>query len=247
VDYFITECRAVFAAQGGLLFSLFLGGLLGSISHCTGMCGPIVMAQASSTDAASSVSSDMTLQRALKGALLPYHFGRATTYMLLGILGAGMSQYLVGTPVQVAAASVMLLVAGLLFIGKAMPSLVPVGAGAIFAPVSKPYGRFVSALAAPFARTKGGGNLYFFGVMLGFLPCGLVMAAVMAVASTGDPLVAAFGMFAFALGTMPSLVFIGTSTSFLRRRYPTEVDRLAKTVMAVNGLLLCALALRLAL
>ena len=243
MDYFLTECRAIFDAQGSLIFSLFLGGLLGSISHCTGMCGPIVMAQ---TNTGSSETAP-GLTRVMDRALVPYHLGRTLTYMLLGIMGAGMSQYLIGTSIQQVAASVMLMIAGVLFVMKAVPSLVPSSASAPVSAALRPYSRFISTLAAPFSRSSSHGNLFFFGVMLGFLPCGLVMAAVMAVASTGNPLAAAFGMIAFSLGTMPSLMLVGAGTRYMRRHYPEEVDKVANTVMALNGLILCGVALRLAL
>lgn len=256
MDLFIQNCQAIIGIHGGLLMSLFLGGLLGSISHCTGMCGPIVMAQSAHQSASQSAGRNggqrqgkpgMTLQAAVRGALLPYHMGRLVTYGLLGIVGASMSQYLIGTPVQKTVASGMLFLAGLLFLYKSVPALAFGQGGGAMRKVSGPYGQAVASLAAPFARKTTGGNLFFFGAMLGFLPCGLVLAAVMATASTGEPLTAAFGMAAFGLGTMPSLMFIGASTEFLHRRWPVRVHQVAKSVMAVNGMILCALALRLAI
>lgn len=243
MDYFLTACRAVLEAEGSLLLSLFLGGILGSISHCTGMCGPIVMAQSNAYDS----THGPALARATGRALVPYHLGRATTYTILGVVGASMSQYLIGTPSQQTAAAVMLMLAGILFVLKAIPSLMPKGANGKLGALLRPYSQAVSSVAAPFARPAKGGNLYFFGVMLGFLPCGLVMAAVMAAASTGDPLAAGFGMLAFSFGTMPSLMLLGAGTRYLKRRYPREVDKVANTVMAANGLVLCAVAARLAL
>jgi len=275
VDLFIQNCQVIIGAEGGLFMSLFLGGLLGSISHCTGMCGPIIMAQSAAQGAIQSpvqntaqsaafsvahsvdrmggrpqdafpVRQTMTLQAAARGMLLPYHMGRLFTYSLLGTAAASLSQYLIGTPVQKAVASGMLFLAGVLFIHKSVPVLAPARGSAVSRKLSRPYGKLVAFLAGPFARRSTSGNLFFFGAMLGFLPCGLVFAAVMAAASTGDPLTAAFGMAAFGLGTVPSLLVIGASTEFLQRRWPERVNQVAKSVMAVNGLILCAVAVRLA-
>lgn len=246
MDYFLTECRAIFEASGGLILSMFIGGLVGSVTHCTGMCGPIVMAQTSGRDIAhTSKRPGGYLRRITGAALLPYHFGRATTYISLGIIGASASQYLVGTTVHTAVASTLLMLAGALFFLKSAPGLLPANASAKLALAGGPYQNLVGSFAAPFSNMDGKGSLYFFGVMLGFLPCGLVMAAVMATASTGDPKAAAFGMAAFSLGTVPSLVFVSAGTGYLKRRFPKEVDKCAKAVMAANGLLLCFLAMSL--
>jgi uncharacterized protein len=41
----VADCQAVAVEHGDLLASLFLAGLLGSGTHCVGMCGPFVLAQ----------------------------------------------------------------------------------------------------------------------------------------------------------------------------------------------------------
>ncbi|MBV1901879.1 MAG: sulfite exporter TauE/SafE family protein [Kordiimonadaceae bacterium] len=245
VEYFIQQCQVAIETERGLFFSLFIGGLLGSISHCTGMCGPFVLAQCGKTDRIGDARS-MSLQAALRGALIPYHFGRMTTYIILGVMGANMSEYLVGTAAQTAVASSLLMIAGLLFVAKAFPEVLSFSAGPLLQPANRAYGQLVSTIASPFGASNSTSGLYFFGAMLGFLPCGLVMAAVMAVAATGDPLAAALGMAAFSLGTMPSLIFVGFGANTLRRKWPAQVNRFAKTLMAINGIILCAIALRLA-
>ena len=265
MDLFIQHCQAVIETQGGLLLSLFLGGLLGSISHCTGMCGPIVMAQASARQARGTCRENagpevrapapsdgsQSVMIAARGALMPYHFGRMASYMMLGVAGASMSQYLIGTPAQKAVAATMLLIAGTLFLAKSVPALQlfsfnkKIQQKAQF--FTKPYGRLVGTVAAPFSNGRSWASLFLFGAMLGFLPCGLVMAAVMASASAGDPLTAAFGMAAFSVGTVPSLVAVGMGTGYLRRKWPREVGKVANTVMALNGMILCMVAVRLAL
>jgi sulfite exporter TauE/SafE len=246
VDLFIQQCQQIIGAQGGLFLSLFLGGLLGSISHCTGMCGPLVIAQTTAKNEQESALPQGKTTR-LGSALLPYHFGRMTTYILLGIFAASLSQHLIGTPAQQTVAALLLMTAGLLFMAKALPAVLVFATGSALRPLMRSYGKLVSTIAAPFGASSSNSGLYFFGVMLGFLPCGLVLAAVMAAASSGNPLAASLGMAAFCLGTMPSLISLGLGAAALRRRWPTEVDKFAKIIMALNGLLLCAVSLRLAL
>lgn len=245
MEYFIQQCQVAIETERGLFFSLFLGGLLGSISHCTGMCGPFVLAQCGKIDRENN-SNGLSLRAAMRGVLIPYHFGRMTTYIILGVMGANMSEYLVGTEAQTAMASALLMIAGLLFVAKALPKLVSFSTGPLLQPATRVYGQLVGNLASPFGTSNSATGLYFFGAMLGFLPCGLVMAAIMAVAASGDPLTAALGMTAFSIGTMPSLMFVGFGARKLRRKWPVKIDRFSKILMAINGFILCAVALRLA-
>lgn len=242
---FLQQCQAVLDTQGGLLLSLLIGGLLGSLSHCTGMCGPIVMAQVSRHQGESTTVSSLPAD-ILRGLSLPYHLGRTFTYVLLGVLAAGMTQYLVGTPAQRSVAAVMLLVAGALFVMKALPGLLP-ELGQSFGRWLRPFSNLVANFAAPFSGRANVVARFFYGVMLGFLPCGLVVAAVMAAASPGDPLTAAMGMAAFAVGTMPSLMLVGLGSGYAQKKWPVQTRKISNSVMALNGLILCVVAVRLAL
>ncbi|WP_081786513.1 urease accessory protein UreH domain-containing protein [Kordiimonas gwangyangensis] len=48
MEFLLSHCQAVIGDHGGLLLTLFLGGLMGSATHCVGMCGPFVVAQTAS-------------------------------------------------------------------------------------------------------------------------------------------------------------------------------------------------------
>ena len=239
MDYLLWHCQVAIENNGSILLSLFLAGLIGSPSHCIGMCGPFVMAQVGST----SSGHNPTLFERVKGAaLLPYHFGRISTYTLLGILGASLSQLLVGSPVQRGVAVALLTVAGLLFIVSALPELKSYLGLKGGSRVGVQVGKMVGAAARPFFAKPTAGHRYLLGTLLGFLPCGLVIAAVMAVSSTGEPVTAALGMAAFGLGTIPALFLIGTGTQFALKRWPEKVQGIAAGVMAINGVSLMMLA-----
>lgn len=239
MEYFLQQCQVAFSANGSIIFSLFLGGLLGSATHCVGMCGPFVVAQVGGRQA--SVKEGM-LKRLQASALLPYHLGRVTTYVLFGIIGASLSQFLVGTPMQRGVAFVLLSVAGLLFLVNAVPSLkrlVKANTGFV---VGQKFGHIIGRLARPFFTNPDPLQRYVLGVLLGFLPCGLVVAAVMAVSASGHAATAAFGMVAFGIGTIPSLFLVGTGTQFALNRWPAQVRSVAAFVMAVNGVSLMVMA-----
>lgn len=235
MDYLIVQCQTVIEGNGGILMSLFLAGLVGSIHHCTGMCGPFVIAQV--RDPASTGFS-----RLRGSALLPYHMGRITTYMALGIIAASLSHLIVGTPIQRGIAVGLLTVAGLLFLTSALPKLRTLVLPQSFIGVGGSIGKYIGMAARPFSNNRGALQQYFLGIMLGFLPCTLVMAAVMAVAATGQPIAAALGMMFFGIATIPALFMVGSGAHAALKRWPQNMQKITAGMMAVNGVGLIVLA-----
>src|SRR5512134_3638518 len=81
----LAHCKSIAIDHGPLLLSMFLAGLIGSASHCAPMCGPFVLAQTGESMARLQVGSG-ELRRLAGAALVPYHTGRAITYILLAVL-----------------------------------------------------------------------------------------------------------------------------------------------------------------
>jgi sulfite exporter TauE/SafE len=80
-------------------------------------------------------------------------------------------------------------------------------------------------------------NAFLFGMIWGWLPCGLVYAALILATTTADILRSALTMLAFGLGTLPAVMGIGIMTQSL-----TKLARQARFKQAV-GLLMILLAL----
>ncbi len=235
MDYLIVQCQAAIQGNGGILMSLFLAGLVGSVHHCTGMCGPFVIAQIREP-------ASTGFGRLRGSALLPYHMGRITTYMMLGIVGAGLSHLIVGTPVQRGIAVGLLTIAGFLFLTSALPKLRPMVLPQSFVGLGGSVGKFIGKAARPFSNNGGPLPQYFLGIMLGFLPCTLVMAAVMAVAATGQPIAAALGMMFFGIATIPALFMVGSGAQAALKRWPQNMQKITAGMMAINGVGLIGLA-----
>ena len=203
----------------GLVFVL---GLVSSL-HCVQMCGPIVLA----------FSLPLNRSQALR-AHVQYNAGRILTYALLGALagavggGIGMLGRLAGlaSGARVFAGCAMI-VAGILMIGL-LPSngLVTIQNRGITARFSKVIGRRVLAPKGKFAL----------GLTLGFLPCGLVYAALLKAVDSGNALAGAGTMLAFGLGTAVALLSLGAASSFVR--LPRWSNRLAAVSMMLAGALL---------
>ncbi len=214
------------------LSAMFLLGFFGS-AHCLGMCGPLVLS--------------------LPGGPgrfvvhLLYHCGRLSTYtlvgLLLGSLGgglAGLAHALGADPLQVFSriqlavslfSALFLGCFGLIRLGvlreptwmsSAMPSRLP----------------GFTAIRAGVIVDRNTAGCYLYGIMLGFLPCGLSYAAFAAALAAGSPLRGALATLCFGLGTLPSLLLLGTAAGTLLRRHQRLCELLA-------GLLMLGMALSL--
>ncbi|MFN4310428.1 MAG: sulfite exporter TauE/SafE family protein [Ferrovibrio sp.] len=208
---FLSACSAIVhgdAAPGvfsyGLPLGLLMLGFIGGFTHCAGMCGPFVLAQVGSRLAATDLSAATRLTRLQGMTLVPYHLGRATTYAALGGLAGGLSGGLQGVSALSRLPGFALSIMALLFLGMAVfqwtPRMAFAGGG-----LSAGWQRLFSPL---FSRPVGLTG-YALGLGLGFLPCGLVYAALLMAGASGDWRMGAAGMAAFAAGTVPALLVVG--------------------------------------
>lgn len=234
---------------------MFLTGFVGSLGHCVGMCGPLVIgytlprtgqtaaaptAPAAATAATGgagimvSPAKSAGLLRHL-GLHLGYNLGRITTYTLIGaVMG------LVGSFVNVAGRlagmqSLVSLIAGLAMIGAglSLAGILPKSRWLDGSALGRlgAYQRLVQSLLR---RTDPASTLPL-GLILGLLPCGLLYTAEIAAAGTGSPLKGALAMLSFGLGTAPALILVGLMASSLGGRWREPLYRAASVLMIVTG------------
>ncbi len=227
------ECVHNVMFQHGLAVSLLLGGLVGSVTHCAGMCSPFVLAQ---------VEDGPLLQKPSGSLLIPYHLGRMTTYVALGALFHSVINiaYLFSAA-KVFITAPLLMIAGVLFLVSAFPPLSTLfpWTARIGIPVNL---RLIDRMASPLFRQKGFLSRYMLGVLLGFMPCGLVLAALMASSTAPSLAQAVAAMAAFSIGTIPSLMAIGFFGRSFKHKFPTLSRRVSQTAMLVSSIWLFVLA-----
>jgi len=191
-----------------LLIAVFLGALV-SGWHCALMCGGI----------AATIERPVALQTPLRAKSelfylqMIMHFGRITTYVLLGALAASMGvvvwqQNLM--PIQrplFALTSLILILMGmrLLQMGKSEGLL---------------RGKWLSSKIAAYwakylGRMASGPSRWFSGMLWGLVPCGLVYSVLPLAFLSGDVLTGAALMLAFGLGTLPNLLLISKFSATL--------------------------------
>lgn len=219
-------------AVASLPASLFLAGLVGGTLHCAGMCGPFVLSQVMADAERTTVARYGEWRRLAGAALLPYHLGRLTTYTVLGAIAGyatalfaatSMFAWLSGGLLVLAASLMVLQALGLTLGGATLP-------------------RFLATLAGSLSNGRHAATRYALGVVLGFLPCGLLYGALAAAAGTASAVEGAAAMAAFALGTAPALLAVGWGGLILRRRLREGTRWIATPLLLANAGVMLALA-----
>jgi hypothetical protein len=180
---------------------------LGSIGHCIGMCGGIVVAYSSSKIDQKSSYAQQTFSH------LSYNFGRVTTYAILGAIFGYLGQVLAFTPTT---KGILFIFTGLLMIlaGLSLVGNIKFLNSAEWS-VSK-YEWFQKSFRK-LMGSKTYSSFYFLGMLNGIIPCGLVYSFAIFAASTASPLGGAIVMATFGLATIPALFFLGFITRFLQK------------------------------
>lgn len=222
------------ATPSGLPLSLFLAGLGGSAMHCIGMCGPFVLGQVMSDAGRIVPGTAYGEWRRLSGAaLLPYHFGRMVTYSALGAMAGAATALFASTSIFGTLSGILLILGAALMLAQAFGLVL--GAGAPQTPI-------LQRLAAPLMASHRPLARFALGLVLGFLPCGLIYGALGAAAGTGSMAQGALAMAAFSLGTMPALIAVGWGGMLLRRRWQEPARWIAAPLLVLTALTMLALA-----
>ncbi len=208
-----------------------ISGFTVGFGHCSGMCGPIVVA----------LSLNLKGQSVAAPHLL-YHAGRVTTYALLGgIMGAIGSFTSVTSSISTIQKGMMIFAGALIVVmGLAMTGWLPLGR--IFPDHYNPRSIIVRGFRSLMRRHSM--QAYFpLGLLLGLLPCGPVYTALLSAAREGmeastllKGAAAGMGlMLAFGLGTFPALFLIARLTSIRWIRSRQFIYRVGAVLMIIVG------------
>ena len=96
--------------------------------------------------------------------------------------------------------------------------------------------KFISNL---FSKAK---NRFVTGLVLGLMPCGMVIAAMMAAATANTYAMAGMAMAAFGVGTIPALVVTALGGQKLQQKFPSKIPAIRAGLMIWSGVWLFAVA-----
>jgi sulfite exporter TauE/SafE len=192
------------------LVALVMG--LFSALHCLGMCGSIIG------------SLTLSLRREIrenKAQLVPfvfsYNLGRITSYTVAGYL-AGLVHNVLMLPLgEGEGHRILQIISALIMAGAGLhiagwfPRFAYIEkSGVLIWRRIEPYGRRLIPVQT---LTQA----FIFGMIWGWLPCGLVYAAITLAATAGNEGRGALTMLAFGVGTLPAVVGVGIMTSLMVR------------------------------
>ncbi len=179
-------------------------GFLGSFGHCAGMCGPL------------TVAFSLSAAGKQKGASLRFHLllnlGRIAAYALVGAAFGGLGSVLIaggqmaGTGSEWRRAIAILTGTMLIWFGlvQIKPDLLP--RLPLLHPVK--HDRISNAMTK-ISTQKSWWIPLALGLLWGLIPCGFLSAAQIKAAETGNPILGAATMFAFGMGTLPTMLGVG--------------------------------------
>ena len=209
-----------------LIYMAFVTGLLGT-GHCIGMCGGLVSALS---------LSEAGRQGGWFFHLL-YNLGRISTYTFIGAVVGWLGSALTYTD-RFKMVSRSLLIGSDVFV-----ILVGLGTAGLFTwlNVSKldfpgPMKAMTLAVAG-LRRLPPALSALPLGLLFGFIPCGYLYAVAITAAQSASVATGALMLFAFGLGTAPSLLLFGGAAHWLSGRARSWMLRIAGLVVAGMGVI----------
>lgn len=204
-----------------MIFSALILGLVSSL-HCIGMCGPIAM----------MLPLDRNNPARKAAQLLLYHLGRIVAYGSLGlvfvIMGRGL--YVAGLQQHLS------IIAGLVMI------IIAIMPEKIFAKYnfSKPVYRVISNVKANLGvqfRKRGNRALFMAGLLNGFLPCGLVYAALFGAIAMQSVPGGVMYMALYGAGTIPLMSAVVYASVFINNNMRGIMAKAVPYAAAFIGIL----------
>ncbi|CAH0995485.1 hypothetical protein EMA8858_01608 [Emticicia aquatica] len=185
-------------------------GFIGSL-HCVGMCGPIAMMLPADT----SKRWKFILGRVL------YNGGRVLTYGVLGLFVGFIGE---STGYFISQKSLSIILGALILFGVFLPkswqnklSLNP----QIFR-----FTNFIKSSLSALFKKHSLVTQFTFGLLNGFLPCGLVYAALSGAFLTERVIDGMFFMLFFGFGTLPMMLGISLGATWFRKTFALKLPKL---------------------
>lgn len=216
----------------GSYITAFLLGLFSTV-HCLAMCGSVIGALTLSLPKEVRES-----QRRMLPYVFNYNLGRILSYTVAGAIVGLLSSPLahINGHTALRYLSIIVMVAMGLYLAGWFPKF------AKMERLGAPFWRLLQPIGQKLLPVKAFSQAFWLGMVWGWLPCGLVYAALAVAATVGEPIKAALVMLSFGLGTLPAVMsaglFAGLLASLARAKHMRQIAGVSIIVMALMTLLL---------
>ena len=216
----------------------FFIGLLSTL-HCFGMCGGVVGALTLSLHPDKRQDT-----RALWVYTLSYNAGRIISYTLAGVIVGLLGQTIVSIIPEIGGMllrPIFLIFVILLgfYIGGWLPKL------ALIEKLGSPIWKQLQPIGVKYLPIKKVSHAFIFGLIWGWLPCGLVYYALIMAFSQSNIVDSTLFMFAFGMGTfLPMLmagILAGKLVAIQRSKNLKKFNAIALIIIGTVGLLMLLL------
>jgi len=208
----------------------FLLGLFSTV-HCIAMCGSVIGALTLSLPVEIRES-----QRRMLPFVFNYNLGRLVSYGMAGVIVGLLSAPLtaINGHLVLRYLSVIVMIAMGLYLAGWFPKF------ARMERIGAPIWRWLQPIGQKFLPVKTKSQALFLGLVWGWLPCGLVYAALAVASTAGDPIKASLVMLSFGAGTLPAVMgaglFTGMLASLARNAHLRQIAGILIIVMAIATL-----------
>lgn len=205
----------------------FLLGLFSTV-HCIAMCGSVIGALTLSLPTEVRES-----QRRMLPFVFNYNIGRIISYgaagMVVGLLSTPLAQLNAHWLLRIL--SVLVMISMGLYLAGWFPKF------ARAERLGAPVWRLLQPIGQKLLPVRSFRQAFLLGMVWGWLPCGLVYAALAVAATAGDPIRGGLVMLAFGAGTLPAVMgaglFTGMLASLARSKKLRQVAGVLIILMAV--------------
>lgn len=204
-----------------MLYSALLFGLISSL-HCIGMCGPIAMML--------PVNKSNLAEKVIQ--ILIYHIGRLTAYaslgLIFGLLGRGF--YMAGIQQQLSIAVGILMIVIVVVPEREFMKY------NFSKPVYRLLSKIKSNLGNQFKR-KSPDAFFTIGLLNGFLPCGLVYAALFGAIAMQNLTLSVTYMILYGIGTIPMMSAVVYLSNLLSIPVRNKLQKIIPIVAVFIGIM----------
>ena len=200
-----------------MFYSAFILGFIGSL-HCVGMCGPIAM------------MLPVGISKRWKfiiGRLL-YNAGRILTYGFIGLFVGFIGE---STSYFISQKSLSIFLGILILVGVFLPKSWHNKIS--FNPQIFRFTNLIKASLSALFKKYSLASQFSFGILNGFLPCGLVYAALSGAFLTERIIDGMVFMLLFGIGTLPMMLGISLGATWLRKIFTTKLPKLIPVTYSI--------------